>query len=373
MRNLQVALNKLKGFTLVELMVSIVISSIIMLGVVSLYSSSRKGQKTNESLARIQENLRFAANMISKDTRMAGYAGCRSSSVTNVLDDTTGVYNFEQHITGFEGGVSTFPSEFPATGTSAGDRVANTDAIAIIRVSSTGCKITAHNTFSAKITLDAAACGIEADEVLSITDCSQTSIFRVTGPSNPDAHIVHNTGAVGNGPENCSKFLGPNATPGTGTGCTGTFTSYSFNEDARVYKYIMHAYYIGVSTSGQTKSLYIVDLDKGVTSATELVEGIENFQITYGFDSDDDDFPERFIKANQITVAGNSAATKANWKKVVAVKFGMLLTSINDVKSVDAATAKPYTLVDTTITPTADKKLRFAYNTTVKIRNKGIR
>ena len=371
MRKLQVHLNKRKGFTLIELMVSIVISSIIILGVVSLYSSSRKGQKTNESLARIQENLRFAANMISKDTRMAGYAGCRSSSVTNVLDDTTGVYNWEQHITGFEGGVSTFPSEFPATGTSAGDRVANTDAIAIIRVSSTGCKITGHNSNSATIFMDAAACGLEADEVLSITDCSQTSIFRVTGPTNPAAHIVHNTGAVGDGPENCSKKLGPNATPGTG--CAGTFTSYTFNEDARVHKYIMHAYYIGVSTSGLTKSLYIIDLDKGVTSATELVEGIENFQITYGYDSDDDTFPERFIKADQITVTGDSAATQENWKKVVSVKFGMLLTSINDVKSVAPPTAKSYTLVDTTVTPTPDRKLRFAYNTTVKIRNKGIR
>ena len=376
MQILQIHSKKQKGFTLVELMISIVISSIIMLGVVSLYSSSRKGQKTNESLARIQENLRFAANMITKDTRMAGYAGCRSSSVTNVLEDTTGVYNFEQHITGWEGGVSAFPDTgpdkvFPTIGTSARDRVANTDAMAIIRVSSTGCKITSHNSNSATIFLNATACGIEADEVLSITDCSQTSIFRVTGPTTPDAHIVHNTGAVGDGPKNCSKNLGPNATPATG--CAGTFTTYTYNEDARVHKYIMHAYYIGVSTSGQTKSLYIVDLDKGVTSATELVEGIEDFQITYGYDSDDDGFPERFIKANQITVAGNSAATKANWKKVVAVKFGMLLASINDVKSVAPATAKSFTLVDTSVAPGPDKKLRFAYNTTVKIRNKGIR
>ena len=371
MNNFYFPFNKFKGFTLVELMVSIVISSIIMLGVVSLYSSSRKGQKTNESLARIQENLRFAADMISRDTRMAGYAGCRSSSVTNVLEDTTGVYNFEQHITGFEGGVSTFPSEFPATGISAGDRVADTDAIGIIRVSSTGCKITAHNSNSATIFMDADACGIEADEVLSITDCSQTSIFRVTGPTNPDAHIVHNTGAVGDGPKNCSKKLGPNATPGTG--CTGTFTTYTYNEDARVHKYIMHAYFIGVSSSGLTKSLYIVDLDKGVTSATELVEGVENFQITYGYDSDDDGFAERFLKANQITVVGNTTQTKENWKKVVSVKFGMLLTSINSIKATAPSTAKPYTLVDTTITPTADRKLRFAYNTTIKVRNKGVR
>ena len=274
MQLFQIHSTKLKGFTLVELMVSSVISSIIMLGVVSLYSSSRKGHKTNESLARIQENMRFATDMISKDIRMAGYAGCRSSSVSNVLEDTTGKYDFDKHITGFEGGVSTFPAEFPVVGTTAGLRVANTDAIAVIRVSSTGCKITSHNSNSATTFLDAAGCGIEADEILSMTDCNHTSIFRVTGPTTPGAHIVHNTGAVGVGPKNCSKYLGPNATPGTA--CAGTFTAYTYNADAMVNKYIMHAYFIGVSTSGATKSLYIIDLDKGVTSATELVEGIED-------------------------------------------------------------------------------------------------
>lgn len=363
MHKLQAHLNKLKGFTLVELMVSIVISSIIMLGVVSLYSSSRKGQKTNESLARIQENLRFAASMISKDTRMAGYAGCRTSSVSNVLDDTTGVYDFNQHVTGYEGGVSTFPAEFQTVGTSAGDRIADTDAVAIIRVSSTGCKITEHKPNAATMTLDAAACGIEFGDVLAISDCNHTAIFRVTGPTTPDDTIVHNTGTVATGgPENCSKYLGPITDPGTA--CTGTNIIYTYNEDARVHKYIMHGFFIGVSTSGLTNSLYVADLDKGVVTPTELVEGIEDFQITYGVDSNDDGFAERFIKASD---------TGMDFSKVVAIKFGMLVASINDVKALDAATAKSYDLVDTTVTPTADRKLRFAYNTTIKIRNKGIR
>jgi len=365
---IQAHFKKRKGFTLVELMVSLVISSIIMLGVASLYSSSRKGQKTNESLARIQENLRFAADMMTRDIRMAGYAGCRSSSTTNVLEDTTGPYDFDKHITGFEGGVSTFPSQFPATGSNPGDRVAGTDAIAVLRVSSTGCKIVSHTAASATIFLDAAACDIEADEILAITDCSQSSIFRVTGPASLPAgnKIVHNTGAVGAGPKNCSKNLGPNATPGTG--CTGTFTSYTFNQDARVHKYIMHGFYIGESTSGLTKSLYVVNLDKGVTSATELVEGIEDLQITYGVNPNlslTDPFPVRFVKASDIVAA--------DIPKIVAVKFGMLLASVEDTKTTPSI-PKPYTLSDTNVTPTvADRRLHFTYNTTVKIRNKGIR
>lgn len=359
-------LEKIKGFTLVELMVSIVISSIIMLGVVSIYSNSRKSQVINESLARIQENLRFSADMIIRDIRMAGYSGCRSSSVTNSIDDNppTLPYDFQKHVTGFES--ADVPSEFPAIGTDPGDRVAGTDAIVIIKVSSTGFKIESHNSSSATIFFDAAAAGIEEGDVLAITDCNHTAITRVSGPTNPDAHIVHNTGAQTDGPENCWKKLGPVTDPAPACAANAG-TEYTYGDNARVHKYIMHGYFIGVSQSGLTKSLYILNLDKGVLSSTELVEGIEDFQISYGIDPDivetDNPFPVRFIKASDV----------ADFKKVVAVKFGMLLASVDDVKKVTPAVAKSYTLAGTTVTPAADRKLRYSYNTTVKIRNKGIR
>lgn len=356
------------GFTLIELMVSIVISSIIMLGVGSIYSTSRKGQKINESVARVQENLRFAADMISRDIRMAGYSGCKSASVSNVLKDTNSLpYKFENPVTGFEAG-STFPSQFPAIGTTAGLRVAGTDAIAIIRVASKGCKITDHKPNAATIDLDPAACNIQQGDILAITDCNLTSIFAVTGPSNLPAnnHINHNTGSALNGIENCSKNLGKITNPGTN--CAGTIDQYKYNHDARVHKYIMHAYFIGVSSSGTTTSLYVIDLDRGLTSQTELVEGIENLQVVYGVDPDITDsnpFPVQFVKADDIS-AGDI-------KKIVAVKFGMLLASTGAPKQTAPGVAKSYTLAGTTVTPAVDRKLRFAYNTTVKIRNKGIR
>jgi len=364
---IQAHFKKRKGFTLVELMVSIVISSIIMLGVVSLYSSSRKGQKTNESLARIQENLRFAADMMTRDIRMAGYSGCKAASVANVLKNTSSLpYNRENAVTGFEGGLSTFLSPFPAVGPSPGDRIANTDAIAITRVSSTGFKMTNYNPVSGQIDLDATAAGIEKGDIVSITDCNQSAVFLVTGPTTPSTNITHNTGTVINGVENCSKKLGKIASPGNN--CVGTYSAYNYGPNARIHKYIMHGYYIGVSRSGLTRSLYIINLDKGLTPATELVEGIEDLQITYGVNPNlslTDPFPVRFVKASDIVAA--------DIPKIVAVKFGMLLASVEDTKTTPSI-PKPYTLSDTNVTPTvADRRLHFTYNTTVKIRNKGIR
>lgn len=362
MKDIRIKVGKYKGFTLVELMVSIVISSIIMLGVVSLYTTSRRGHNTNESLARIQENLRFAANMITRDIRMAGYSGCRSFSNTNTVEETADYGYSQRHITGYES--ADVPSAFPAIGTNPGDRIADTDAVAIVRVSSTGFKITGHNSSSATMFLDATAAGIEDGDILAVSDCNHSAVFRVSGPTNPSDHIVHNTGAVADGPKNCWKKMGPVGNPKPTCGASGG-TEYTYDDNARVHKYIMHGYFIGVSKSGLTKSLYVLNLDKGVLSATELVEGVENFQLSYGLDSDDDGFPERFLIASDVSTA--------NWENIVSVKYGMILVSIDDVKKADAATGKSFTIAGTTVTAAADKKLRFHYNSSVKIRNKGIR
>ncbi|MCW9030115.1 MAG: PilW family protein, partial [Gammaproteobacteria bacterium] len=190
---------------------------------------------------------------------------------------------------------------------------------------------------------------------------NHSAIFQVSGPTTPSTHIVHNTGS--GTPGNCWKKLGPVADPRPACG-GGTGTLYNYDDDARVHRYIMHGYFIGISTSGATKSLYVVNLDKGTALPTELVEGVEDFQLTYGVDTNGDGFPERFIKAND---------TGMNFQQIVAVKFGMLLASIRDVKQTAPAAAKSYTIADETVSVGPDKKLRFVYNTTVKIRNKGVR
>jgi hypothetical protein len=51
---------------------------------------------------------------------------------------------------GYEGGISTFPTEFPAVGTSPGDRVVNTDAIVVLRGDDESYTITQQNPTSAQ-------------------------------------------------------------------------------------------------------------------------------------------------------------------------------------------------------------------------------
>ncbi|MBI1422903.1 MAG: prepilin-type N-terminal cleavage/methylation domain-containing protein [Gammaproteobacteria bacterium] len=61
------------GVTLVELMIALAISAILMLGVSSIYVSSKRGYKIQDNLSRQQENSRFSLEVLMRDLRMAGY------------------------------------------------------------------------------------------------------------------------------------------------------------------------------------------------------------------------------------------------------------------------------------------------------------
>ena len=61
------------GFTLVELMISLVLSLIVMGSLIELYLSNTQAVRFQESMLRVQENGRFAIDLISRTARMAGY------------------------------------------------------------------------------------------------------------------------------------------------------------------------------------------------------------------------------------------------------------------------------------------------------------
>ncbi|MFC1863124.1 prepilin-type N-terminal cleavage/methylation domain-containing protein [Thermodesulfobacteriota bacterium] len=62
-----------KGFTLVELLIAMVITVIVMSAVYSVYYSQQKSYRTQQQVAMMQQNLRGAMIMLTKDIRMAGY------------------------------------------------------------------------------------------------------------------------------------------------------------------------------------------------------------------------------------------------------------------------------------------------------------
>ncbi len=66
------------GVTLVELMVALAIGSFLMIGSIQVYNQSRQAYVINDSIARVQETAQFAMDTVEADLRMASNWGRHS-------------------------------------------------------------------------------------------------------------------------------------------------------------------------------------------------------------------------------------------------------------------------------------------------------
>lgn len=128
---------------------------------------------------------------------------------------------------------------------------------------------------------------------------------------------------------------------------------------------------------------------KWVTSQP-LVEGVESFQVLYGTDGvtpgivpvdgapAQDSMAERWLRADQLTVPGNEAGTRASWRRVRAVRIGLVLRGpVGSAQQSTTATFAPLGLPFTdaandtgsSLTVAADRRLRQAVTFTVHLRN----
>lgn len=76
--------HRIKGLTLVELMVAMSIGSFLMIGAVTVFMQSRTTFRVNESISRLQENARFVISALEPDLRMAHYWGLTSRTIKMV-------------------------------------------------------------------------------------------------------------------------------------------------------------------------------------------------------------------------------------------------------------------------------------------------
>ncbi|MBN2372361.1 PilW family protein [bacterium] len=98
---------KTGGFTFIELLIAIFMSSVILIAIFNFYISQNRSYSVQDQVTEIQQNLRAAINMMVKEIRMAGYdpsgnagAGILAASNDGIrftmdldMDGNTNVYN----------------------------------------------------------------------------------------------------------------------------------------------------------------------------------------------------------------------------------------------------------------------------------------
>jgi type IV pilus assembly protein PilW len=310
-------MTRIRGFSLVELMVALTIGLIILSAVSMLFVNSKKTYTTQDSLARLQENARFAMQFLTKDLRLAGYYGCISDiapdSVYSTLNNsTTFAYNAQVPLEGLNNATGTWhPS---ASTVLPPGIVSGTDSVAI-RVADASSSIFLTNEMSNNtdvLTVNSVS-GLSSGDIIMVSDCSSTDIMNVTGISG--LQISHAAGS-GN-PSNSSQSLSKVYSPSTGPGGT------------RVMKFWTRRYFIGTGASGNP-ALFRQD---NSATAVELVDGIEKMKILYGEYTASPPDPNR---ANWVPSVYRNATAVSDWTKVVSVRIGILARTLSD-----RATGKP--------------------------------
>lgn len=76
------AMRRMRGLSLIEMMVSLAIGSVMIIGAISVYGSSRNTYAVNDALGRLQEQARYVMTVVEPDVALGGYYGFTNSPDT---------------------------------------------------------------------------------------------------------------------------------------------------------------------------------------------------------------------------------------------------------------------------------------------------
>ena len=328
------------GLTLIELMVAMVIGLIIVLAAVAALTVARRGFTTVDAASQLRDNGRFASDLIQRIGEQAGY---RDFSIVASKVSTDAAR--EPSIAGFNNSLLIAATPTTAATARTTGTVGYGSDILILRYQASQLYPNTEDPLLATV----------SDK--SMIDCAGNNVATVPDPRNPglaaDSRIVSIFHvALNNGEPTLMCTYSP-------TGAAGTWTT------------------------------------------VPLIQGVENFQVLYGVDrvvanttltpadaASAPDVPDRYLRADQMTVATSGSDTRDNWRRVRSVRIGMVLRTppgatqdrdaqmfyplgrVKDASgNVGAALATTETDAGTNFAPTPDGRLRQSVTFTFHLRN----
>ena len=76
-----------QGFSLVELLIAMAISSVVMAGVYNMFYTQQRSYTTQEQVAEMQQNLRAAMQLMSREIRSAGFDPGQTGRFSRLVTD----------------------------------------------------------------------------------------------------------------------------------------------------------------------------------------------------------------------------------------------------------------------------------------------
>lgn len=335
------------GFSLIEMMITVIISLVLLLGIIQLFINNKQGYALQQSANQLQERGRYATMLLGRSIRMADHwAGAEASamSATSGLDQEIGgavgsctgdwVLNASMGIRGYDGAGTA-----PLACMDAGDYEPDTDML-VVRYTASGGVVP---------TLDLGA-GNNANSIFARIRVGSRGLLFKGGDISADTDFPNDLREddelVHSHPYRVELFFIRPCSIKAGTACSST------DDGGRPMPTLVR-----LTVEPGSSAPQIVQ--------QALVEGIEQFQLSYGVDLDNDDTVDTFRTASAVE-------TNGEWPQVISVRYGLVVRG----DMVDKETLPTYNFqlpggyTYTQTTTTMDGFQRKLFLDTIQIRNR---
>lgn len=254
------------GFTLIELMVSLLLGTFLIGGVIGVYIANSRTNLVNEQMAQMQQASQVSFQLLSRDVQHAGYSGCGNivaTQVVNVLNPLPWWSNWVGGVQGYEN------AAIPNFTGGAIPPLANTDGLHLMYGRGVSSSVVAHNAVAVpSMVINQNLGAIVPNDILLGCDSKMAVIFRATAVAGNN--ITHALGGVA--PANTSLNFG--------VAPDGSRYQRNLSNDAGS---VMPLESIGwfVGTQGGINSLYRVALVSGAVQIEEVVQNVQDLQLQY--------------------------------------------------------------------------------------------
>lgn len=362
------AASRAGGFSLVELLVAMTLGLILISSVVAVFAGNRRSAELNAAMADLQEGARFALNAIARDVRMSGFQGCLDVNSGTVTIRANDAPTTNLRATSTSGSVVTSatdwnPDPLPGfTEPTTNPAIAGTHTLQVQFGSAETSLLAAQMVDGAGFASPsgplvlAQDIGLAAGDLAIVANCDVGDLFTVTEVSANGLSVKHAASANSSG--NLTRSYGDAQTI----------------DQTRVMGLSSNVYYVG--DTGETNdsgdpihALYRQSLPYGdpANPPVELIDGVENLRIAFGIRQADDSL--RYVAADDALY---------DPARVESLRVGILMSSWEAIANDEDSNT--YTLAgqaivasdDTSVVDRhpRDRRLRLAFNTTIKVRNR---
>lgn len=353
-----------RGISLVELLIATTLGLVVIGGMYAVLAGNRRSAELAAAFADLQENGRYALSLIAADARMSGYQGCMdpNNGAINILADdapsddlrssaTSGSLivaddDWRPLPTGF-----TIPAARPA--------VAGGHALTLQYGSTPTTRPSGQMSNGGGPSTSAALeveedIGLAAGDLAIVANCEVGDLFAVTGVAGEGKQIAHTAS------RNSSGAL------------TRAYGDARTRAQTELMRFVSNTWFVAetdlVNDRGEPiRALYRQGLPYGDSSnpPIEIVRHVETLRVAFG---------QRAADGSLSYVVPGDAAFDPT--RVELVRLGLLMVSEQHVTDVPDTATYLVAGQPVAVTPedsaghARDRRLRIAFNTVVKVRNR---